>query len=485
MRRLLRLTLIAIGLIFCTTLFIALSRKSSQKPVQWLGTAVADTAAFLRLAESLQFRTESQDGTGSNYKRDSAMQLLHEWLRDKYPLIHSRAMVHYFGKGSVLFTLHGKNPKLQPCMFSAHLDVVPVLPKEALMWRFRPYDGIIHKDTLWGRGSQDDKFSVLAILEAVESMLKSDRLPQHTILLAFGHDEETGGHEGAAEIAKWLEKQNIQPAFISDEGLGLTQGIVPGIQKPVALIGISEKGFLSLRLEIRTGGGHSSMPKANNACKRLTQALNRIENYRFPARLDGPMHGFFQNAAPEMSGLYRYIFSNLWLTSPLVKWQLSQNEKTDASIRTSHVTTMLFAGDKENVVPAMAWAVVNFRILPGDSIHGIMHKINTLINDTAIHISIYNDHNEAAPVSPHDGWAWDCMETAIKQTYQDAVVLPGLMIGGTDSKNYTRICKNIYRFAPLRIQGNSTDGIHGINERLPMTEYAEAIAFYRNFISQL
>jgi carboxypeptidase PM20D1 len=145
-------------------------------------------------------------------------------------------------------------------------------------WAVPPFDGIIRDGFIWGRGTLDIKNIAFGILESVEYLLSKDFQPERTIVLAFGHDEEISGFSGAQEIARHLRDQNFKAEFILDEGLNIVKGVVPGVPGPVALIGTEEKGFQTIRLQIKAIGGHGSMPPASTVVGRLSRAIKAIED---------------------------------------------------------------------------------------------------------------------------------------------------------------------------------------------------------------
>ncbi len=442
-----------------------------------------DSSGFMRFAESLRFKIiGNDDGTMDESSKQQLLQL-HDWMRVKYPLLSARANWKIIGDGSVLITVFGKNPNLEAAMFLGHLDVVPV--EDSAQWKYPPFAGKIVGDTLWGRGALDDKNAVISLLEAAEKLIASGRQPQRNILLAFGHDEETGGKSGAAEIAAYLKQSDIKIGFISDEGFGIMEGIVPGLKQPAAIIGLAEKGYLTLKIRVSVAGGHSAWPKQQNTVSELAEALNRLDNFQFASRLDGPVSGLFENAAPYMNFGYKFLFSNLWITKPLLKMVLEGGEKTAATIRTTHVTTIVRAGEKENVVPPFAEAIVNFRILPGENIQDIIDQVSRVIGNKNLSITKIGDSYEASPISPNSGLGYNEITTTLKDVIPDAVPMPGLVITGTDCKNYTGVCNRIYRFVPYRFNNNNLSGIHGKNEHVSRQSFYEATSFYLNLFSRL
>lgn len=435
-----------------------------------------DTAALQHLAQIIRFRTVSYDDSANGFVKLAELKRLYNWLHITYPQVTKQCRFIPIGN-SLMIECAGTEKQLKPALFLAHLDVVPA--SDSVEWSTNPFAGTIKNDTLWGRGALDDKNVAVALLEALEKTLILKQPPRRTILLAFGHDEEAGGAEGAAQIAAYLLKNNIKAEFIADEGFGVMEGIVPGLKQPCAMIGLAEKGNVTLQLRVQMPAGHSAWPKANNASAVLSCGLAKLENEQFKAQLDGPVRQLFETTAPHMNFGYRFLFSNLWITAPLVKSVLLKGEKTAASIRTTHVTTILRAGDKDNVVPSNASAMVNFRLLPGHRITDLKKEVERMVNDPRIVVSVHGDFTEATPVSPTSRQSYTQLSKAIRAVFSDAIVAPALTITGTDCKHYTRVSDCIYRFAPFRLGDANLAGIHGKNEHISGKQLSAAIAFYQ------
>ncbi len=226
-------------------------------------------AATQRLSRAIRHRTVAPVDLASQ----AEFERFHAFLIESFPALHKRLARETINQHSLLYTWQGREPKLKPILLMAHMDVVPVDPASEKSWTHAPFSGQIAGDYIWGRGSMDDKASLMAILEAVEQLLTEGFQPARTIHLAFGHDEEIGGHNGAAQIAATLAARNVQLDYVLDEGMNILSGIIDGVSAPVALIGIAEKGYLSIELSAAAAGGHSSIPPQDNAIGRISRAL--------------------------------------------------------------------------------------------------------------------------------------------------------------------------------------------------------------------
>jgi carboxypeptidase PM20D1 len=434
-----------------------------------------------RLAQSIRYQTVShQDPAqfdGQEFLR------LHEYLEQAYPQIHTRMTREVVGDYNLLYTWSGQDQDLKPILLMAHIDVVPADSGPEGGWTHPPFDGQIADGFVWGRGTMDDKNSVLGILEAVEALLREDFQPRRTIYLAFGHDEEISGHQGAAKIASLLHSRGVELEYVLDEGLSVVEGVVPFISKPVAMVGIAEKGYLSLELSVKGSPGHSSVPPQETPIGILSTAIRKLERNQLPLRIEIPARQMFSALAPEMGFGMRVVFANLWLFGGLVKWVFSRTPTTNALIRTTTAPTMLQAGVKENILPAEAKGVVNFRLLSGDTIASVTEHVRRTIGDTRVEIRpLEGLTGEASFVSATDAPGFGALVRTIHQTYSGVVITPGLVLGATDSRHYAELTDSIYRFSPLWVGPGDLERVHGTDERISITDHERSVRYYIQLI---
>jgi len=400
----------------------------------------------------------------------------HQFLKEAYPMVHATLKKEVVSELSLLYTWEGTDPELKPVILMAHIDVVPA--GEADSWEKPPFSGENDGTFIWGRGTLDDKGSLIAILEAVERLITEDFIPLRTIYLAFGHDEEISGYEGARVIANKLKERGVEAEFVLDEGLVISEGIVPMINQPVASIGISEKGYLSLALTVEMDGGHSSTPEKESAITVLNGALHNLINKQMKADIAGPVKDFLRFTGPEMPFLPRIIFANQWLFKPVIINIYEGSNAGNAAIRTTTAPTIISAGYKDNVIPAKAEAVVNFRMIPGETSDDVIQHVRRAVSDDRVKISIVGHTQEASPVSPIDFRGFEMIHTTIRQVFPEVMVNPMLMLGATDSRHYTQVSNNIYRFIPVTFTQEDLARVHGLDERIGIEDFKKAIGFY-------
>jgi len=436
------------------------------------------------LSKAIQFQTISHPDTAKiNGKEFLA---LHDYFEKTYLSLHATLTKQVIGKYSLLYKWEGKRTDIQPILLMAHFDVVPVESGTEEKWEHPPFSGHIADGYIWGRGTLDDKASVLGILEAVETLTADEFQPDRTIYLAFGHDEEVGGVNGAAIIAEYFQSSGIEFKYVLDEGGLVVDGMLPGVSAPTALVGIAEKGYLSIVLSTESPGGHSSAPPKQTAVGVLSTAIHKLENNPLPGGIKGATKIMFEYLGPEMSFLPKMLFANLWISGGLLESQFSKSSFTDAMLRTSTAATMFEGSDAENVLPQKAKAIINFRILPGDSIAGVVEHVCKTIDDSRIIITPesmgMSGGNEPAPVSDVNSPNFTTLQHTIHQIFPDALVTPWLVIGTTDSKYYAKMSDNVYRFIPTQTTYQDMGGYHGSNERISIESYTQTVKFYVQLI---
>ena len=448
--------------------------------------AIDAPAAAARLAGAVRFPTVSvQSGAPID---TAAFHGLHDYLIASYPAAHAAMRREVLGGLSLLYTWPGRDSSAAPVVLMGHLDVVPVTEANRAEWLHAPFDGSMADGFVWGRGTIDDKSTVIAILEAVEGMAAAGLAPARTVYLAFGHDEEVGGRYGARVIVDTLVARGVKPALVLDEGGFLTSGAIPGIEGMAAIVGIAEKGYLSLTLTARATGGHSSMPPARTAVGALGAAIDRLMQQPFPASIEGPTGQMMDAMAPYLPFTQRMVMANRWLTGPLVIGGLQRSPLGAALTRTTTAPTMLDAGVKDNVLPPEATAVVNFRIRPGETRESVIARVRTIVNDSMISVAP-RDSATADPsaVSRTDVPAYALIASTVRSMLpdQDVPVLPYLVMGGTDAKYWSEHSDRVYRFLAVPLGDSDVPRVHGVNERIGVEAFGTAVGFFARLLRGL
>tara|TARA_B100002019_G_scaffold131895_1_gene113372 strand:- start:5 stop:1468 length:1464 start_codon:yes stop_codon:yes gene_type:complete len=431
------------------------------------------------LSKSITYKTISHpDYEKFNYEE---FEKFLSWLEEEYSLIFEKLEKKYIGK-SLLLKWQGNNNNLNPVLLTGHYDVVPVDGRSDLSWTKDPFAGIIDDNYVWGRGALDDKSGVIAILEAINYLLTKNFEPERTAFFAFGFDEEIGGNRGAAKITEFFIEEQITLEWSLDEGSFLLQDIIPGVNKPIAIINVAEKGGLTLEIISKSKGGHSSMPPSKTAVGNLAEALIKLEENPLPGKLEGLSLALFDNISRHMSFQRKILFANLWLFEPFINRTLSKNPSMNAVIRTTTAPTMLSASERVNVLASNAVGTVNFRLHPRDNPEKVINLVKKIVDNEDLYVRQVGEARQASQVSDWNKQGFEIISKSVREIYGDIVVTPGLMVGGSDSKHYGKAAKNSYRFNPFPISNSELDGLHGINEKIKKEDFVDGIRSYIRII---
>ena len=460
-------------------LFTTFTFSSNQLEVVPVAHIPIEDAAIDRFKEALRIKTISHENPADF--DSTAFRAFNQFLVNRYPSVDSLLEHQYFNEFSHLYKWPGKNEALKPVILMGHLDVVPIASPDK--WSVDPFAGEEKDGIIWGRGTIDDKFTVIGILEAAELLLKEGFQPERTIYFSFGHDEEVSGTLGAIPIATFFKEQGIEAAMILDEGYAVTQGLIPGLSADVAMIGIAEKGSTTIALTVDMKGGHSSQPAKETAVDVLANAIVKLKANPMPAEFTEPMQGFMDQLGPEMGFVNKMAFANRALFQSIITGTYENaGGSGNALIRTTTAPTIFEAGIKENVTPTYAKAVVNFRIIPGQTGEDVMNHVVATIDDDRIETSFQGFNDDPSKVSPKEGAAYNLINQTIKEIFPNVLTAPNLVLGATDSRHFKDISNNIYRFVPYHINEGNIDSFHGVDERISVDDYKDAIRFYRQLM---
>ncbi|WMW82575.1 M20 family peptidase [Undibacterium cyanobacteriorum] len=490
-----RFTLILLALLGILILLVlaVLMNTARQVSKQTKAQAVApisidENGVLNNLSQSIQFATVSS-AEDANLNAEE-FRRLHQLFRRAFPNVYQRAHEEIIGNLSILLTIPGTQADAQPILLLAHQDVVPIAPGTEAAWTYPPFSGAIKDQFVWGRGAWDNKSNLMAQLEALELLLKSGFQNQRTIYLAFGADEEVQGLRGAAQIASMLKQRQIRLHSVLDEGLLITHGMLPGLDAPAALIGVAEKGYLSVEITVKAVPGHSSMPPnpGQSAIAKLGKVISYIDQHPRPLQIAGVARELFNTVGPEMQGLNKYALTNLWLLRPVVEAQLRSSDASRALLQSTTALTIVQAGNKENVLPGQAQAIVNYRLLPGDSSSAVVADlktaIGTLLSEAEFSVRALPNAVEASRISSHRSLPYQILQQSIKDIFPEVVTAPGLMLGATDSIKFEELSDHIYKFSPVHANDRDLQRFHGTDERVSVSNYLDMIRFYYLYLSR-
>ncbi|WP_225728715.1 MULTISPECIES: M20/M25/M40 family metallo-hydrolase [unclassified Nocardia] len=401
-------------------------------------------------------------------------------LERSYPRVHTELELRMFGH-SRLYRWAGAEPGVSAILL-AHLDVVPADDRDG--WTHPPFAGVVDDEFVWGRGAIDDKSRVLAILEAVEAALAAGVRPRQTVYLAFGHDEEAFGGTGAAAMAAHLRAEGVRADLLLDEGGVITEGIADGIDIPVAGIMVGEKGYATVRLRVSAVGGHSSMPGGQTAVGRIARAVARVQDHPMPLRMTPVVTDMLLRLRDHMPEARRKLMRFADYAGPLVTRVLAARPQTEALVRTTTAPTVIRGGVQSNVLPQHAEALVNFRILPGDSVAGVLEHCRRVVRDPGVELDLVGMSSEPSRRTG-PGPSFGMIAELTTAIVPGIAVTTGIVPGATDSRYYDDLAETRCNFAPIVLTAADLATIHGTDERISLVNYARLIEFNRRLIDRL
>ena len=220
------------------------------------------------------------------------------------------------------------------------------------------------------------------------------------------------------------------------------------------------------------------MPDKETAIAVMAYAIANLKANPFPTRISEPVQAFIDHVGPEMPFGNKLAFANSAVLGGVIKMIYEKKASTNAQVRTTTAPTIFCGGVKENIIPQEVAATVNFRILPGETIEDVVAHVKKVIHDDRIEVTIGEFTSEPSPVSDITAFGYTAINKTIKQTYDDIITTPGLMVGATDSRSFTTITDNVYRFLPIKITPSNIKCFHGVNERIALSEFKDAVCFY-------
>ncbi|WP_053384932.1 M20/M25/M40 family metallo-hydrolase [Leucobacter celer] len=447
-------------------------------------TAAPGTGAAERLSRMIQLPTVSAEIAERGHE---PFERFVELLEELYPLVHERLERERVTDLGLCFRWRGEDPDLDPAVLMAHFDVVPVDESDA--WTYPPFEGRIAKaadtqDYVFGRGALDDKGPLLVILEAVEGLLAEGFAPARDVYLSFGGNEESFG-DAARSIAERFRDRGITPWLVLDEGGAVVDAPLPLVRGRAAMVGVGEKGIATLRLSARGDGGHASAPPSLTAVGRISRAVGRLTPSTFPARTPAGVTRMLELFAERGTGparlLYRLLAASPWLTARLFS---RLGAEPAALVRTTVAPTMLSGGTAANVLPSQAEATVNLRIALGETVTSAARRVRRRVADRRVTVEVI-DGDDPSPESSTDNTQFALIAEAVGRSHPDAQTVPYVMMAATDARHFHAFAPACYRFAPLAMSAELRATIHGVDERVAVSELARGELFHRALIQGL
>ena len=474
--------IVLIMILFLLTVLIIRTVKfvpKKEKDVEIKNHKLDDNKIIQDMVDMIRIKTISNREEGKTdwleFKR------FQDLLLERFPLVHKHFQLTHIGKTGLLYYMKGNQVKTRGTVLMAHYDVVPV-QEEA--WERDPFGGDIIEDEIWGRGTLDTKGTLCGIMEAVEELLKTGYEPKDDLYLSFSGEEEIDG-DSCREIVTYLKQNGITPSLVLDEGGAVVERVFPGVHKSSALVGIAEKGTLSLELSLKSNGGHASTPPPRTIVGELANAAVLIEKRIFKSHLTKPVKEMFETLGPHSSFVYRMLFANLWIFKPVLDMICKKSGgELNAMLRTTCALTKMQGSDAFNVLPPTASIGMNLRLLDTETMETATKHIRKSIRNDGINIEVKSGMNPSI-VSDIDCASYELLKDTIRETFEDVIVSPYLMMAASDSRHYCQITDKVYRFSPMELSKDQRAMIHGHNERIPVATLLKTVSFYVSLLKKV
>ena len=443
-----------------------------------------DTEKFMRdLSDAIKIKTISNINPE---KVDWAeFDRFHKFLEERFPLMHEKLNKEIVGKASLMFLWKGSDSALDPVALLGHQDVVPVSKGTENDWEHDAFSGYNDGEFIWGRGALDMKNHLIAVCEAVESLLSEGFTPVRDVYLLFGHNEEVmaeGKDSGAQLMCSLLHERGIHLDCVIDEGGAILPVNIPGVcNKEVAGIGIAEKGHCDFEISLYGKGGHSSQAPDHNALGKLSYVIQDLENHQFESELSPLMRELIDKVGRNLSLPARAIACNYKALTPLILAVCKRIPSAASMIRTTTAVTMASGSPAANVLPQKASITANFRIMPGQTVTDVERHIKKVVKNKDIEVRLIKG-SDPSKISPTDSRCFKILEDICYRMNTSSVVAPYLVMGGTDARNYEDVCENIYRYSPFKAGADLLLTCHGTNERIPIECLGQAVEFFKYYI---
>ncbi len=472
-----------------------MARATRLEPTRPKGPAIdaggyrADDAAVERFREVLRIPTVSRGDV--TLRDDAAFEEMAITLRRLFP--HAFAAFDeplHFSTYGFLMRMAGDDPSLAPILLMAHHDVVPVDGQD---WTYPPFEAQVHDGQIWARGALDNKLCLCGCLEAFEHLTARGWRPPRDVWFFSSCEEELFG-PAAERAAAWLADNGIHPCLVLDEGGAIATDVPLGVECPVAMVGVSEKGYLDLTVTANAPGGHASSPSENDATRLLVRAVENICDNPGSPQVMPAVEAMLSELASRGSLAYRMVFANMWLFRPLVRMILAAGEETGAMVQTTYALTQLQGSTARNVLPPVATANINVRVAPFETAAQALERAQALADEVAdeagmpgaITVEVADDiARDPAPVSPYDDAAFDYIRRCVAGVYPEAGCTPYIQTSGSDAHAMSACSDHVYRMAGFVYSKESRELIHGTDERIPVDVYKRGLEFYVAFLRGL
>ncbi|MEG3028782.1 MAG: M20/M25/M40 family metallo-hydrolase [Oscillospiraceae bacterium] len=403
---------------------------------------------------------------------------LHQQIKELFPLVSEKVECTVL-RGTLLFCWRGADAAALPILFMGHQDVVPA---NETGWDVPCYSGVVKDGALYGRGTLDSKCNIYIQLQAIEELLQQGYTPPCDVYVEASINEETGG-DGAAGAVRYLQEHNITLALVIDEGGAIIEEAMPGMTRPYAVIGVTEKGYIDLKITATGSGGHSSTPPRNTPAARLFAFANDIEKKRpFKKYLLPEVEEMFRKMAPSLGFPLKFLLGNVWLFKPLIMAAMPKlSPFGEALLATTCTFTMMKGSDAANVIPKQPYLVANLRTSVHQGCEESIAVMKQYAQKYDLEFEVLQQRN-ASPVTSTKTKEYAYLNHCLEHVFPDVGVSPYVIMGGTDCRHFYAVTENAFRISPIRMNTQQLNSCHNTNENITVTSIAEGVEFFKYFI---
>ncbi len=410
----------------------------------------------------------------------------HDFLKERYPLMHEKLDLTVIARGSLVFRWKGTRPDLDPIALTAHQDVVPISAGTLDDWEHDPFEGVDDGEFIWGRGAIDMKNHLIGVLESVETLLAEGFVPKRDVYILLGHNEEimcATDENGATCMCNYLKEKGVHLDAVIDEGGAILPVNVKGvIDKHLAGIGVAEKGYADVEVAVTAKGGHSAQAPNHTAIGHLADVIKDIEKHQYKAKMTPMMRELFDKVGRNCTYPVRLVACNEKLLEPVIAKAMSYIPPAASMLRTTFGVTMASGALQANILPQRASVTVNFRMFPGQTVDDVLEHLRKSIRNKNVELTLRPGWKNPSAVSPTDTRPFAIIEKICRSMDDKAVVVPYLVMGGTDACHYQAVCENIYRYSPFLVGTSLLLTTHGTNERIPVSILEDGVKFFKRYI---
>jgi carboxypeptidase PM20D1 len=415
-----------------------------------------------------------------NVKQKEKFEKFHILLEELFPNVFKTCEVVNI-EGSLLFKWASKDPKCEPVLFMSHQDVV----EAGGVWTHPPFSGKIKDGVIWGRGTVDTKGALFCIFQSLEELIVDGYIPPTDVYIASSCGEEVLG-DGAIKTCQYLKDKNVHLRLIIDEGGMIVASPMAGATGKYAMIGSLEKSTGNLKFIAKSAGGHASAPPKNTPIVRLSKFISYLDKHDpTKSKMNDVTAEMLTRLGKTTKGPLGFLMRHARGFAPLLSFIIPKvNTMGAAMFKTTIAFTTSKGANGLNVLPQEAFVTANVRYINHQGPKQILRILKNIANKFEVEVEVLTEAGECQVVD-YKSDEFKLVESVIKENWKGVIPSPYTLTGGTDARHYTPICENILRFAPLEINHQQLNSVHGLDENIFTNTLPPGVDFYKKVLNSL